>query len=344
MFLRPKAELAKMNHQSRVTDLVPRRALPIVLGGLFGLALIAICLVLHHFLPRWAPSLAEPRLAAFDLESSGSVAVWLSTMMLAKAAAVCWLIYSVRKHHPDDYQGRYRVWLWMALLASVMSLSATANLHLAFQHVVTQLSGWSLNLKPAAIWLGSLGLVIMAVGARVVVDARKSRATSTLLIAAMSFWVAAAVAEMGWLPVNPEVSVLVRQGCKMMGQLSLLVGVTLYARFMVLDAEGLLPAKAAKTKAAKSSTPKIDKHEKTGASTRIDSGTKDAHSDKRTDLQPHAPIKPNGKPESKPQSKAADHDDDDYDDDGEDSEERKAGKAERKRMRRLKAEQRRSGL
>ena len=52
--------------------------------------------------------------AALDLAAKGSLGCWFSSLLLLAAAAVAILVYAVRRHRTDDYQGRYRIWLWAA--------------------------------------------------------------------------------------------------------------------------------------------------------------------------------------------------------------------------------------
>ena len=79
------------------------------------------------------------------------VYTWFSSMTLAMAAMVAVLVYTVRRHRKDDYQGRYRVWLWAAACFMLMSLDETASLHEGFKEMMTLLTG-SAIFGDGSIW------------------------------------------------------------------------------------------------------------------------------------------------------------------------------------------------
>ncbi|HEY2761486.1 MAG TPA: hypothetical protein VGI75_12105, partial [Pirellulales bacterium] len=104
-----------------------------------------------------------------------------------------------------------------------------------------------------------------------------------------AMWIGGLALEYGWMPqslMSATNASLVAVGCRLVGQVTLLMAIGLYARFVLLDAEGLLKARAAKAKRAKApKKPKpekatdldnVTKVETSTGNTRIDAGHKSA--------------------------------------------------------------------
>ncbi|MGH7194857.1 MAG: hypothetical protein ACREJM_15180, partial [Candidatus Saccharimonadales bacterium] len=71
-----------MEHQLRLTDLVPRRRGALTLLFAAGLAMVAALEALHTCQARVAHLTTDGHVAAFDLDGEGSLAVWFSTATL----------------------------------------------------------------------------------------------------------------------------------------------------------------------------------------------------------------------------------------------------------------------
>ncbi len=231
-----------MGQEPRLTDLVPLR-LPVFLIPLIaGLALIAGLETLYAWMPQLADRTTDGRVAAFDLDGEGSLAVWFSSMTLAAAGVVAVLIYLVRRHKVDDYHGYYRIWLWAAMCWFLMSLDETASLHEGFKEAMAILAGTRLFGDGSIWWVVPYFFLLGAVGTRLLVDMRDCWLSSaTLVLTAISYFVAVLV-QLGWLmPESGARGVMVEEGAEMFGNLSLLLAMGLHARHVVLDARGLLP-------------------------------------------------------------------------------------------------------
>ena len=76
-----------MDEQRRLTDLIPRRLSIIALLMFAGLACVLGLEALYTWMPELAPLTKEDgRIAAFDLDGEGSLAVWFSSVTLLAAA------------------------------------------------------------------------------------------------------------------------------------------------------------------------------------------------------------------------------------------------------------------
>jgi len=233
-----------MDEPIRLIDLIPRRLTTFGLLLLAGLALVAGLEVLY----AWGASSAmtgmttDGRVAAFDLDGEGSLAVWFSSSVLSLAALVAVIVYTVRRHKTDDYQGYYRVWLWAAMCWLLMSIDETSSLHEGFKEMMAQVTGVRPGLDGSIWWVVPYFFLLGAVGSRLLLDMRHCRLSSTALVAAAVCYAVAVVTQLQWvLAESGARGVMVEEGAEMVGNVLLLLAMGLHARYVILDAEGLLP-------------------------------------------------------------------------------------------------------
>ena len=225
--------LEALADQPRITSLVPRRLPLHFLLLLSGAGAIFAIGALFAWMPKETP------IAAFDLSGSGSLAGWFlsATMLAATVASV--LVYSVRRYRTDDYRGEYRIWLWAATCWVLLSVDATAGLREAFKDAMTRLTGTALYGDGSLWWAVPYLVVLSALGSRLLVDAWPARLSTATLVAAGGCLVSAVVVQLGWISVGN--SIMVGRGAEMLGCWLLLVGTGFHARYVVLDAAGMLP-------------------------------------------------------------------------------------------------------
>jgi hypothetical protein len=245
--------------QPTLSDLVPRR----LIG--FALVFLALSLLIGGLeaLYAWMPSLVGDLghaasgqrgvdLAALDLAGKGSLAAWFSSLLLLAAGLAAVLVYTVRRHRMDDYHGRYRVWLWAALCWFLAATDTAASLHEGFRDLMTAVTGTPLLGDGSIWWMIAYGLLLGAVGARLLIDIWPSRlAAAAMLLAACAYVAAASVQlQLGW-PAIPSGGgrVMFQQGSAMAGHLLVLLAMGLQARYVLADARGLLPPRRRKAAA-----------------------------------------------------------------------------------------------
>jgi len=231
-----------MDEQPRLTDLIPRKPWPFVLVLLVGIGCIVGLELLYAWMPTLAPATTDGRVAALDLDGEGSLAVWFSSVTLLLCAASAWLVFMVRRHKIDDYQGHYRVWLWAAACWVLMSLDETASLHEGFKEMMAHLTGTRLFGDGSIWWVVPYFFLLGAVGSRLLVDMWACRLSSATLLVSAGCYAVAVVAQLGWvLPESGARGVMLEEGAEMLGGVVLFTAMLLHARYVVLDAEGLLP-------------------------------------------------------------------------------------------------------
>ncbi len=344
---------AFLESQPRLTDLIPKKYSTLALLFLSGLAVVAGLEGLYAWMPRLASMTHDGRIAAFDLDGEGSLAMWFSSATLALASMVSLIIYYVRRHRQDDYHARYRIWLWAAGVWFLMSIDEGASLHEGFKEMMTAVTGHRVLGDGSIWWIGAYLLVLGVVGIRIFLDMRQCRAAMAAMFGTGLAFASAVVTQIQWvMPQSGLRGVMLEEGCEMIGNLLLLLSLGLYARHVILDAGGQLPAKPVAKK-----TEKKEESKKAAAKAAADS-TPESGSSRRSDLQPTAK-----QTSSAGRAAAREDDDDDYYEDEVDerdqrsrrpkhrvdeaedlSDDRKLNKTDRKAMRRHKEQHRRGDI
>lgn len=231
-----------MDEQARLTDLIPQRLPKIFFLFILGILVIAGLEALYAWTPSLSPMTSDGRVAAFDLDGEGSLAVWFSSTTYLLAAFVAVVVYTIRRYKTDDYHGHYRVWLWAAMCWLILSIDETASLHEGFKEMMTQVTGTRLLGDGSMWWVIAYFFLLGAVGTRLVVDMRSCRLSTAAMVAVAICYATAVVAQLGWiLPTADAREIMIEEGAEMLGNLFLLLAMVLHARYVILDAEGLLP-------------------------------------------------------------------------------------------------------
>jgi hypothetical protein len=243
-----------LDQQWRLLDLVPCRLVVLTLQLLAGAAIVA------GLESAYASSLQRAAadgtvVAVLDVATKGSLACWFSSLMLLAASVAALLVYTVRRHRTDDYQGRYRVWLWAAGFWFLAATDQAASLREAFRAAMIDWTGTPLYRDGTLWWVVVYALVFGAIGSRLLLDMRPSRLSIAALSAAVVFYGLAMACHLGWTPIGTAVGeVIFRSSSEMAGHLMLLAAMAFHARYVILDAQGLVlhpePREAKKTDAA----------------------------------------------------------------------------------------------
>ena len=230
-----------MDEQLRLTDLIPRRLITLFVLFTLGLAMAAGLEGLYVWMLGLPGVGQDAPIAALNLGGEGSLADWFGSITLFTAAVIAVVIYTVRRHKTDDYHGHYRVWLWAAACWLLMSVDEGASLHEAFGRMMVTVTGTTLWGDGSIWWVIAYFFLLGAVGTRILIDVRRCRLCVVALMAAATCYLGAVAALLGWLRIDdPARTIMLEEGAEMVGNLSLLLAMGLYARFVVLDAEGLL--------------------------------------------------------------------------------------------------------
>lgn len=232
------AEAARMDAQPRITDLVPRRNSVLALLFFANLLVIAGLETVYAYMPRLTALTTDGRVAAFDLDSEGSLGAWYSSLVLLASGLMSLLIWSLRRHRLDDYHGRYRIWFWAAMTWFLMSVDEACSLHEGFKEMMTHLTGHRLMGDGSIWWIMAYGLLLGTVGLKLLLEIRACRGSTVALALTGLFWVLAVVTQIeGIMPRSGARGVMVEEACEMIGNVFLLLSMTLHARFIIFDVE-----------------------------------------------------------------------------------------------------------
>jgi len=334
---RPRySEAAGLEHHPLVTDFLPRRYRTIGALVIVAVAATAAVEALHRFVVPLAGIYGFESTAAFDLSGAGSVAAWLSAVVLGLVSVTCVLIYSLRRHRIDDFQGRYRVWMAAAGACALLSVESVAPVHRLLTAVAAYYTGWTALRSHAAWWLLLVGLPVGWIALRAWLDARESSLAAVTLGAALASFGVALASYLGIGPaVAPQSEVMITAGAALLGHWMLLVGVVSYSRFVVLDAQGLIPGRRCERTASKQVKLAKTRDENDVASRSTSAGPSGQRRSSREGVAASAPI---GSPTTE-WVDGSELEADRYDDgDGNAARygNRKLSKAERKRLRKQK--------
>ena len=224
-------------------DLVPRRPLAFVFLFLAGAGLIAAVECLYAWMPALSAALRRPgRIAAFELGEPGSLGTWIASLELLAAAGIALLVYRVRRHRNDDYHGRYRVWLWATMCWFLLAADLSTGLRGGFRDAMILATGARVAGDGSIWWAIAYALLFGSIGTRLLMDMWPCRLSTAALGLAACGYVAAAPAHFGWWSFGAGVrGVLIEQGTLMSSHLLALLAMAIQARYVLLDAEGLLP-------------------------------------------------------------------------------------------------------
>lgn len=236
-----------LDEQPRLTDLVPMRMGHYLIIFLVSTAIIAGLETLYYSMPSIASMTTDGRVAAFDLDGEGSLAVWFSSATLLFAALAALIVFTVRRFRRDDYHGRYRVWIWAALVFLLMSIDEAGSLHEGFKEMMTWVTGNRVFGDGSVWWVIAYVFLLGPIGSRLLVDMRECRLSTMAILMAAACYVLAVVTQLeGVLPESGARGVMLEEGAEMYGDVFVLLAMLLHARHVVLDAEGLLPERVRK--------------------------------------------------------------------------------------------------
>jgi hypothetical protein len=329
------SDAAGVENHPQITDFVPRRYRTIAMLVVTGVASTVALAGLHYAAPRLAAAIGLAGVPPFDLASTGSLASWVAAILLLLTTALCLLVYSLRRHRIDDYRGRYRIWLAAAAAALILSANSVTGMHHVVAYTLGHVTGWTALRAGAVWWIIVAGLPLAWITFRTFRDVLDCRLAATLWIAAVGCYAAATACYLGFLPSRgPQFDAMRDAALTLVGHWLLLAGVVSYARYVVLDAQGLIPVRIRAKRAAKTeSKPAQLKPATTSVLTAGGYAAKKAPDNPRAESTASSKAWVDG---TRPETERYDDDEDDDSSDGP----RKLSKAERKRLRKLKTQNR----
>ncbi len=239
-------EQASIEHHPQVTDFVPRRFGKVVMVVLAGLAIAGMAESMDRYAGQMGtllPAVSKAEVAHFLSPGlSHGLLAWSSAMVLLAIGVYARLIFMLRRHRVDDYRGRYRIWRKISWLAVLLSLNSVLALHEPLARILGEVTGWQLMAGQSGWWLGLTMLICGPLLLRLTFEVAESRAALTVtLMAIVCYSVAGVAVATNWSPEWLGAwSGLLVHALPFQGHVLMLTAVLLNARYVVLDAQGLL--------------------------------------------------------------------------------------------------------
>jgi hypothetical protein len=237
----------------RLRDLIPRRRR--FVAAWLSLAVLVMAAIIGAHLGRaaiasWLQLGAVP---GIDLSQPANLAAWFTSVAFGGAGLLATIIYGLRRFRLDDYQGQYRLWLFVVPSLFLGSICSIVPLHETWSLVCARLIGSQINDALTKFWwVAPALLAIVGIGGRVFFEVKRNRTCLAAGLVGIASLSACLLAKSGYLAIaEVEESVLI-WGTQMLGAGSLALCCMLYARQMLLEIEGVLNPQIRQPKPRKS--------------------------------------------------------------------------------------------
>ena len=232
---------ANIENHPQVTSFVPRRFRTLCLIALGGLAAGTVAELAAHYAKPIGEITQVVSTAEITEVFSTRLVAWTSAALLLFTAAYTRLIFSLRRHRVDDYRGRYRVWRTAGWAAVLLSINAVLGAHELAARYLGNLADWQLLSTNAGWWLAPAAFVGGWLLIKLIVDVSECRSAMATYLLAMTCLTLAGIHSAGWSPAwAAEWPTLLSQSLPLAGYTMLLVGSLLFARYVILDVQGLI--------------------------------------------------------------------------------------------------------
>ncbi len=216
-----------------IADLVPRKdsTYVIILAG--GLCVIAVLGGLYCVGIRLSSLTTDGMVAAFDLDSEGSLATWVSIVALAACALASLLVRELRAASGGPPMERH-AWLLVSLLWFTMSVDEGASLHEAFKEMMVVVTGTRIHGDGSIYWAFPYGGLLLACGVFLASAYRGNRVALACLAAGGACFGLAAAGQLDWLLAGrPLLETWFEETCEMLAVLFIFTSLLLHARSLV---------------------------------------------------------------------------------------------------------------
>ena len=227
-------EKALKRNQPRLTDLIPRS-----LWAYLSILLLGIISVYGiHRGYRWAETAELAPAGLFELLAPGSISAWFMSFLLLLIAAASVQLYLLRRHRMDDYRGNYRCWLWIGIVAILLSIDAATGAHRMLSMVIEPMEIDGVWSNASAWWVAVLSLICGYQMIRVLIETRYRPLICLTSACGLTALIAAAVITMGlW----PQATLAAKALLIHSGLLAYVMAIWFFARRIYLDAQVYAP-------------------------------------------------------------------------------------------------------
>ena len=242
------------SRQLKTTDLLPKRPMSYAMVVLSLLALVVGLNALDHFASDWRPWIGDVGVEALTISGSGSLANWFLSFLFIASAMASLQIYALRRHRCDDYRGAYRIWLWFAAILLLGSSGCVIRIGEICQNLLTHVA--SPEWIQSVIVLIAIKLTILSlVALRGIFEVRASKGALVVLSISFILLVATVCFELPSLRSRLADNFELTHGNMLLsGVVCMFLGQLTFARFVYLEARGLVRQPLAKAQKESSET------------------------------------------------------------------------------------------
>lgn len=246
------AAAARREQAVRITDLMPLRYHTIMLLALLGVLLVGGLEFLHTRLASLRGMLPEADLSLINLGSPRSIGVCFAATLTMMAGLTSLVIYSLRRHRVDDYYGRYRLWLWSGMVWLLVAFHELTGIFGVVEALVVRYTR-GFKLPGPNVWIIASSAVAGLFTLWLLIEIRRTRAATGILLSAVALVVMSVGLEAGWLVASEGTArVMLIAGGQMLGNLFALLALGLHARHVIRETYGIGRKKKGKLAADKS--------------------------------------------------------------------------------------------
>ena len=221
-----------------VTILVPRNNVTYCCALLAVLCTIVALDSLYVAASALAPWTTDGMVAALDLDAEGSIAAWVSIVLLFLCGLGSLVVRTVRQTMADCRAWEGVCWLAVSLLWFTMSLDEGASLHEGFKELMVLATGTRVAGDGSIYWVVPYFLVLSTAGCFLLWAIRHCRsAVVSLVLAGGCYGLAAAVQLELLFEGRWPTQIWVEESAEMLADLLLLMTLALYARSLVEQIE-----------------------------------------------------------------------------------------------------------
>jgi hypothetical protein len=217
----------------------------------------------HYSVPSLQKAVGDSVLDAFSLDSGRGLNSWYCNFLLILTSFASAQIYLLRQHRRDDYRGSYRVWLWLAAICLTGSMVSVTAIPDVISKWLPAASAGGAGLPWLRI-IQLLGLTLFCV--RGLLEVRNSRlAVAGLSVVWAGFAGAILLQDMPGVQAVIAAKIQAVQGnLLLLATSSMLFAVVSFARYVCLEANGLIRRPDTLEKAASQQHRQAARETKTG--------------------------------------------------------------------------------
>ncbi len=226
--------------RGRWFSLVPVSRMALSGYALAILGFTALLCLMHYLSVRWEPlALREELARPFRLDRPDSFGTYAHAIFLLGAAGTSLLVYQLRRYKIDDYKGHYRLWRPVIVLLALMSLNSVCGLVPWAGTVIDTVIGKRVAMA-GADWLR----IVMAVGGtvlavRLLAEVHRSRLSLAMMVVAVACWFAPLLGYWNLFEVNTFSGWMTNTTTPLIAAAAFWVAAGAYLRMLFRDVRGL---------------------------------------------------------------------------------------------------------